>query len=382
MNILYLTYHGFDPSSGITKKMYAQIKALRHNGHIVHVCWYEEGSDHNWYRYVDGMILQNYGCRRIASIKNKFQFGCIYNYCKEYKIELIYARSYMNASPILIRLFKRIKGIGIKSIIEIPTFPYDNEFKGLPLEHKIRLWQDKLFRKSLAKQIDAIVTFSDEKRIFGQRTINISNGVDFDELPLHQKVDGSKEVHLIAVAEVHFWHGYDRLIEGLGLYLKNCKENKRPVFFHIVGDVWDTEMCDSKISKGFATHIRNYNLEDHVIFHGKLFGEDLNKIFEQCTFAIGSLARHRSGITNIKTLKNREYACRGIPFIYSENDSDFDNQPYIIKAPADDSPIDIEQIIHFIDNLQILPEDIRKSVEHLSWNNQMKEIIDSITQAE
>ncbi|MEG2480028.1 MAG: hypothetical protein RSA50_07120, partial [Mucinivorans sp.] len=41
-------------------------------------------------------------------------------------------------------------------------------------------------------------------------------------------------------------------------------------------------------------------------------------LFEQADIAIGSLARHRSGITTIKTLKNREYAARGIPFIYSE----------------------------------------------------------------
>mgnify|MGYP000644641746 CR=1 FL=1 len=41
-------------------------------------------------------------------------------------------------------------------------------------------------------------------------------------------------------------------------------------------------------------------------------------MFEQADFAIGSLGRHRSGITHIKTLKNREYAARGLAFTYSE----------------------------------------------------------------
>ena len=379
MKILFLTYHGFNSSSGITKKMYAQIKGLRQNGHEVHVCWYTEDEDHNWHRYVDGKSIQNYGHRRIASIKNKFQYGCIYEYCENNGIELVYARSYINASPALIHLFSQFKRSGIKSVIEIPTYPYDHEFKSLPIEHKIRLWQDKLFRRSLAKQINAIVTFSEEKKIFGQRTINISNGIDFDELPLHHPVDSSQEVHLIAVAEVHLWHGLDRLIEGLGKYYQK-KENKRPVYFHIVSKVWDTEMYDSKYATGFATHIKNYNIEKYVIFHDKLYGEELNQVFEKCVFAIGSLARHRSGITNIKTLKNREYACRGIPFIYSENDSDFDNQSYIIKAPADDTPINIEQILHFIDNFSIQPEDIRKTVENLSWKIQMGIVVASITQ--
>ena len=101
-------------------------------------------------------------------------------------------------------------------------------------------------------------------------------------------------------------------------------------------------------------------------------------VFNQCQFAIGSLARHRSGITVIKTLKNREYATRGIPFIYSEQDSDFDYQPYIIKAPADESPIDIQQIIDFMDSFTMKPDNIRKTVEHLAWKIQMQRVIDEV----
>ena len=94
-----------------------------------------------------------------------------------------------------------------------------------------------------------------------------------------------------------------------------------------------------------------------------------------CSFAVGSLARHRSGITVIKTLKNREYACRGIPFIYSENDNDFDKQPYVLKALADESPIDIKSILKFMNHLTLKPKDIRKTIEHLSWKIQMGIVI-------
>ena len=77
-------------------------------------------------------------------------------------------------------------------------------------------------------------------------------------------------------------------------------------------------------------------------------------------------------------MKNREYATRGIPFIYSEQDSDFENQPYILKAAPDESPINIMQIIDFIDNHQFKPEEIRKSIEHLSCKKQMKCVIESV----
>ena len=81
-----------------------------------------------------------------------------------------------------------------------------------------------------------------------------------------------------------------------------------------------------------------------VIFHGQKMNEELDELFNEADFAIGSLARHRSGIDKIKTLKNREYAARGIPFIYSETDEDFDPMPYIMKVPADESPIDIHRL--------------------------------------
>jgi hypothetical protein len=104
----------------------------------------------------------------------------------------------------------------------------------------------------------------------------------------------------------------------------------------------------------------------------------LDDVFNQCQFAIGSLGRHRSGITVIKTLKNREYATRGIPFIYSETDSDFDHQPYVLKAPADESPIDIQQIIDFMGRFTMQPADIRRTVGHLTWKIQMQRVVDAI----
>jgi hypothetical protein len=122
--------------------------------------------------------------------------------------------------------------------------------------------------------------------------------------------------------------------------------------------------------------IDKYGIQDKIIFHGQLFGDALDEVFNQSCFAIGSLARHRSGITIIKTLKNREYATRGIPFIYSEQDSDFDYQSYVIKAQPDESPIDVPQILEFIDHHQFQPEEIRKTVENLTWKIQMQKVID------
>jgi glycosyltransferase involved in cell wall biosynthesis len=375
MRILFLTYHGFEEASGISKKMLAQIKGLRQNGHEVHLCYYDIAADGSRCRYVDGKVIHNYGRGRFATLLQRMDYRCINDYCREHAIQLVYVRCFMNASPFNIRLFKRLQADDIKSVMEVPTYPYDGEFATLPLKYRIEHIFDKMFRCKLASYMDAIVTFTDEQEIFGQRTICISNGVDFDSIPLHKPIAVTNEIHLIGVAEVHPWHGFDRLIKGLGEYYRQqpvANSNKPDVFFHVVGGVSESMMRD------FQAIIHQFGIEQYVVFHGKLFGDELTAVFNQCQFAIGSLARHRSGITRIKTLKNREYAARGIPFIYSEEDSDFDQQPYVLKAPADDSPVEICQILDFLNRSSMSPDDIRRTVSLLAWKYQMKRVIDGI----
>ena len=375
MIILFLVYHGFSDESGISKKIHYQVKGLRQNGHEVHLCYYDFDSRGHRCRYVDDNVIADYGLGAMAALRSRTQLDCIYYYCIDNGIEMVYARSFMNASPVLVRLFGKLNKQDIKCVTEIPTYPYDQEFKGYPLKYKIPLYIDKMFRRALSAKMEAIVTFSNKESIFGKRTICISNGIDLDSIPLHNPKK-QQDIHFIAVAEIHYWHGFDRLVAGLGEYYKS-NPNGRNVYFHVVG--WEDDRGTT--SNGYLTveqMARKYGIEKYIINHGKLFGDKLDEVFNQCVFAIGSLGRHRSGITEIKTLKNREYAARGISFIYSENDSDFENMPYIIKAPADESPINVKEIINYIDTRNIDPADIRRTVEHLSWKYQMEKVITEI----
>lgn len=379
MRILFLVYHGFSEVSGISKKIHYQVKGLRENGHDVRLCYYDFSPEGHRCRYVDGKVLKDYGTGSLAAIRQRLDYNCIYDYCVCEGIEFIYARCFQNANPWLIRFFEKVKQTGILAVTEIPTYPYDDEFKSFEWKMRMGLKVDQLFRNKLYRQMDALVTFSDAERIFGQRTIRISNGVDFDSIPLHQpplpleRAGEKATLHLIGVAEVHAWHGFDRVMAGMGEYyhkMLTANSQQPEVFFHVVGGVHPHRM-----SSDFAPIIEKYGLQDKIIFHGQLFGEELTEVFNQCQFAIGSLGRHRSGITVIKTLKNREYATRGIPFIYSEQDSDFDHQPYVIKAPADESPVDILQIIDFMAHFTMKPKEIRKTVEHLTWKIQMQRVV-------
>ena len=375
MKILFLVYHGFSEVSGISKKIHYQVKGLRENGHEVHVCYYDFNADGHRCRYVDDQVIKDYGVGMLAGLRQRIDYDCIYDYCRNHGIEFVYARCFQNASPFLIRFFRRLRKSGIKAVTEIPTYPYDQEFATFSRQERLGLKIDQLFRNRLYREMSAIVTFSDAEQIFGQRTIRISNGVDFDSIPLHQYQPVDDAIHLIGVAEVHLWHGYDRLIAGLGEYYRQEK-NPRNIVFHIVGGVDPFDLNGEGDYPGIQMLIDEYGIQDHVVFHGQLFGAQLDAVFNQSRFAIGSLARHRSGITVIKTLKNREYATRGIPFIYSEQDSDFDDKPYVIKAIPDESPVNIHQILEFIDTHHFQPEEIRQTVEGLSWKIQMQRVVD------
>jgi glycosyltransferase involved in cell wall biosynthesis len=374
MRILFLVYHGLSAHSGISKKILSQVKGLEEAGHRVAVCTYFVDAQGHRVREIDGCRIADYGTGRLAALRKRCSYGCIARWAEEHDIQLVYVRSYHNANPFTIRLFRRLRKAGIRVVMEIPTFPYDAEYANFPWWDHVELAVDRLFRRRLAACTEAVVTFTDVERIFDQRTIRISNGVDFSALPLHQSAHhAADELHLIGVAEVHFWHGFDRLLRGLGEYDEAACGVK--VFFHLVGGIGHEERYGSRFAEGFETLIQRYGLADRVIFYGPLHGEELDKAFAQADMAVGSLARHRTGISVIKTLKNREYAARGIPFVYSETDPDFDGRDYVMKVAPDESPVPIDRVVDFFRSRLWDSSAIRQSVEDLSWRRQMERVI-------
>ena len=366
--VLFLIFHGFDPNNGISKKISYQVDAFKKCGMNVHLCYMDEKDTKK--RIIDGNVIADYGNGLLSKILKRTDFSAISNYVKKNQIDLVYIRSNHNANLFTINMVKKMKAYGAKVVMEIPTYPYDNEYKAQGISRQI--FQDKIFRNQLAKYLDAIVTFSDFDKIFGQRTIKISNGIDFDSVKMKTTInDTSKELNLIGVAEIHEWHGFDRIVRGLADYYS--KPQDYLVEFHVIGYFFSKEIEDE-----FRKIISDNHMENYVILYGKKHGTELDNLFDKCDFGIGSLGRHRVGIDKIKTLKNREYAARGIPFIYSETDSDFDPKPYVLKAPADESPIEIQRIIDFYKRNTMSPIEIRESITDLSWKKQMELVIKEV----
>lgn len=370
MKILFLIYHGFADYNGISKKIFAQADAMRQNGAQVILCYITTGKDGMQRRMVDDVVLDEYSDGVIGKIKKRVCYANLTKYIINNNIDLLYIRSANNANCFIANMLKKVHSCGVKIIMEIPTYPYDGEFQTSSLKNRLRLKVDMISRRNMCRHIDYIATFTNYKSIFGVPTINISNGVDFDKIPVKRCASKSKDtINFIGVAEIHYWHGFDRMIKGMASYYKSGNRDVK-VVFDIVGH-------GSKVDEGVLHRLTKDNsIEQYVIFHGTQAGDALDDLFDKADMGIGSLARHRSGITNIKTLKNREYAARGIPFVYSEADDDFDDMCYVLKVPADDSDIDITVLIDFCRGNVSAPQEIRDSiVETLSWKTIMKKVI-------
>lgn len=248
-----------------------------------------------------------------------------------------------------------------KIIIEIPTFPYDGEIKGI---FKLFNYKDKIWRGKICKYVDKILTYSDDKEIYGIPTVNISNFVNIDTVSVSKRNNSElKKINLIAVASIAFWHGYDRIIEGMNIYYKHKNNPEYTIIFHMVGE-------GNELLK-YKELVKKYNLGKYVKFYGRKTGNELDKIYDIADIAVDSLGRHRNHIYYNSTLKGKEYLAKGLPIISgvkTELDAD-DTFKYYLSVPADDTPIDMMEIVEFYNKIyskekfEIVHANIRKYAE-------------------
>lgn len=301
-----------------------------------------------------------------------------YNYdeiAKEKNVSAVYIR-YFFCDAKLIKMLRILRkgNPGIQIIVEIPTYPYDRENKFTP-----KLFKDQVHRMEMKSLVDRVVTFSDDKEIFGIPAIIISNAVDMQKVRINQFMDPSDGgIHLVGVAQFCFWHGYDRMIEGLHQYYEHG--GKQRFVFHIVGYAQS-----AKVQKEYKHLVEKYHLEEDVIFHGKQFGDALDKIYSICSLSVDSLGRHRSKVYYNSSLKGKEYMAKGLPIISGVN-TEMDREkdyPYYFRAPADESPIDFFEVEKFYHKIydkrsheQVAKEMRAYCESHFDFTHAYKSLID------
>jgi len=280
-----------------------------------------------------------------------------------------------------IKLLKTLKKNNVKIVMEIPSYPIKDEIKRYDsILLKSILYASYNLMKLHSKYVDlyAVIGECFGNVFFGRKAIRIINGVDINILPFRlpePKDAENDEMHLLAVASMSYWHGYDRLIKGLFDYYRENKKEK--IYIHLVGGGGDGSLDKWK------KLAEDLKLNDHVIFEGYLTGDMLDRMFDISNVAVSSLAGYRKNLFSSAELKSREYMARGIPFVYATDDKILELVPeYCLRVENNSSNIDFNQVIDFIKRTRKDPsitDKMRAYAEtSMSWVTQLRKVFVNI----
>lgn len=277
----------------------------------------------------------------------------------------------------MLRAFRFIKKRNpeFKIVLELPTYPYEKERK-----HGLMYYRDIFYRRFLRKYIDRIVVFGNFRRVWGIPCIRTRNGIDMELTAPKKSLERSDGFDLCMIADLEFWHGVDRLLNGLVQYYEN--NGTEDIKIHLVCGVSNTK----KLLE-IKNVIEKSILKDKVILYRNLSGKDLDKVYDICHMASASLGRHRTkldkaGVTS--EIKTREYLAKGIPFIYSTEIDVFENNhaDFAKQISTDDKPVNFSDVVDFYKHLlekydkQELKERIRKfGQETVSMDKTMEPVV-------
>ena len=312
--------------------------------------------------------------RSFSKYRNTFGlidlFTALSHVAETNEFKYIYMRSKINNKTGYLAL-QKCKSKGAKLIVELPA--YHSTEKELSYGRTI---VRKVLNRWVVKLVDIIDLYCaigpDCGGTYnGRPAINIMNGVCLEQLPLRTYTP-QKELHFLALGSMRIWHAYDRLIEGFARYHGNI-----PVVIDMVGGDNDGSLASWK------ELVAKYHLEQKVIFHGPMYGEDLNRMFDISDIGIATLGLHRNKMPSGSVLKLGEYSARGLPFVYGYSDKTFDgNEVFAYKVPEDDSPLDFDGIVEWALKMKTQPEVAAQmrsfAREHMSWEKEFEKIFDSV----
>lgn len=230
------------------------------------------------------------------------------------------------------------------------------------------------------RYIDRIVIPQKIENAFHIPVLSIENGINVSDVR-GREPEKTDVIRIIAVAGMCNFHGYDRLIEGMKDYY--LQGGQRKIELHMVGGKAEP---GNELSR-YQDLCKKYHLEQKVFFYGEKKGEELDRIYDKCNLAVGSLGMYRIGYQMASSLKIREYLAKGLPVITGSKVDVFEKKdfPYYLEFENNGTPIDFFKIIEFYDSIydkkdtQVINKEIRDYAAHnCDMKNALKNVIDYI----
>ena len=364
---MLVNYTPKDASIGITKKIAAQITAMRVMGHQVYYTAYVDGGT-AVFDNDDNMV-----CRRDFPIKHRKIVGLI-RYSQLLTTAKAFLRRYDGGFDICygrlsapnyayLDLLRKLKDRGAKIILE--ALSYFPGVRPKPLKSKYIAFCLHKNQKTLRKLVDKFITEGEVKDFFGIPTEKGKIGVDTKNLHPHTYCGDPEELHLISVATEREYHGYDRLIASLAAY--KAAGGQRKIFLHLVGGLYSST----------KDLIKEYDLENCVFLYGRVCGAALDEIYAKCNMGVGPLGQHRVGGKKDTGLKTKEYFGIGLPYFYAGVEEDVPPEyPYILEVPSDESTVDMDAVWDFYERIRSdknKTENMRAFAQEVfSWDSIMR----------
>jgi len=361
--IIYRVDKGVDSNSGVIQKLAGQVEALISLGLEV------DYIVHDGLKIFKNQELIAESPELLGRVGVKWKFWNYLDTVLMGQYDLIFIR-YTLMIPtqfVFIQLARKLHPSS-KIIFDMPTYPYEQEWQGW--KGRLGLYWDRKYRSRLSKYVDGVTHSGKEQSIFEIKTIPTGNGIASSLIA--DQNNSSKDdsrLNLITVGKLQFWHGLDRLIRGLKEYLDVA--HGRKIHIHVVGEGPEKSTLEALCSE--------LHLTENITFHGPVVGSQLLSLIDQADIAIGTLGLHRKNVAVDSSLKHRLYCARGIPFVLSSQDVDFEKDlPYVYYADPDESNIEFEVLIKWFDRLDkaITWQKMTSYAEsHLSWKVKMKQIV-------
>lgn len=340
MKLLYLTTKDFDKgmNDGVVKKVRYHIDFFKNRGYEVDYTYIiQKEREVHFVLDNNDVVIGTY--KSFGGIYGK---KIIYQFLKKYFKTNTYDVAYLRfpggrTDPWLLEILKLLKENKLKILLEIPTYPYDDEGS------KFEILIDKLFRMKLQKYVDRVITYSEDNEIFGIKTIQVMNGIKVNEISISNRNKDNSSVNLLAVATFMKCQGYERIIEGLYQYYKNT--NNKDVVLHMIGDGDELNY--------YKKMVEEYNLSKSVVFYGRLSGHQIDEIYDITDISLGGFGNYKKKLNRSSALKIREYLAKGLPIASGITQDIFDGTDvsFHLQYSNDSSVVDIARMLRWYDDL-------------------------------
>lgn len=298
-------------------------------------------------------------------------FDTVERTLRKQRFDVVYMR-HCPISPKGIRMMRRIAEAGSQLVVEIPSFPLENEGKRNMLRRLYWAYSQHCWKRAAQYVTRFVVIGGPADSYLGRPAMNIDNGVDVEAIPLRQHepaADG--KIHFLALATMARWHGFDRLIQGVA---QMSLELRQQLVVDMVGSDGDGSL------PRWQQLVEELGMQEYIRFHGYQTGKALDEVFATADVGICSLGLHRHGYQTASHLKLREYTARGLPFVYAGQDPSIpQGASFCLRIPADDSPVPMEEALAFARRMrgqaQIPGEMRRYARENMSWEAPMKKAL-------